>query len=287
MHGDGIGRHPRELLRILSSLLLVLAVSSCERKEPLRNLVLATTTSVGNSGLLDVLVAAFEREHGVEVRSHLVGSGLALKMLARADADAVISHAPSAETSALRAHPNWRYRKIMFNDFVIVGPADDPARASSARDAPEAMRHIALSGSKFLSRGDQSGTHEREEALWHAAGARPTAGRLIVAGAGMGATLRVASETAAYTLTDRATFAQLASSVRLAILQEGGPELLNTYAVIVDSAGSRARNGGLFFEWLSGDDASDLIQSYRIQGSRVFFAWPKERTADRPDALPR
>ena len=203
-------------------------------------MVLATTTSISNSGLLDELLAAFERQHGVHVRSHLVGSGLALRMLEKAEADAVISHAPAAETSALRSHPTWRYQKIMFNDFVLAGPADDPADVRRARDVREAMQRIAISGVRFLSRGDESGTHEREEALWQAVGARPASGRLIVAGAGMGATLRVASETASYTLTDRASYAQLASALRLSILHERDPELVNTYAVIIDTTGPRA-----------------------------------------------
>jgi tungstate transport system substrate-binding protein len=175
----------------------------------------------------------------------------------------------------------------MFNDFVIVGPADDPARVSGAHDARQAMRRIALSGVKFLSRGDQSGTHEREEALWQAVGARPAAGQLIIAGAGMGATLRVASETAAYTLTDRGSFAQLANSVRLTILHQGDPELLNTYAVIIDDAGSSAQGAKLFFDWLSGDAGRSIIENYRVGASQVFFAWPQHRSADRPQALPR
>jgi tungstate transport system substrate-binding protein len=113
---------------LLPTLLLTLAVSICDRGSALY-LVLATTTSVGNSGLLEELLTAFEREHEVRVRPHLVGSGLALKMLEKGDTDAVISHAPTAETSALRSHPTWRYRKIMFNEFVVVGPANDPAAA--------------------------------------------------------------------------------------------------------------------------------------------------------------
>jgi tungstate transport system substrate-binding protein len=208
-------------------------------------------------------------------------------MLERTDAHAVISHAPAAETSALRSHSTWRYRKIMFNDFVIVGPVDDPARVSGTGHAGEAMRRIALSGARFLSRGDQSGTHEREQALWQAAGARPAAGQLISAGAGMGATLRVASETAAYTLTDRASFAQLASSVRLTILHEGDPALLNTYAVIIDDAGPRSADATVFFEWLSGDAGRSAIENYRVRESQVFFAWPQHLSAERPDALPR
>ena len=282
-----IGRRSRRVLLLALPLLLVLALSGCGPQAPERHVVLATTTSISNSGLLDELLAAFERQHGVQVRSHLVGSGLALRMLEKAEADAVISHAPAAETSALRSHPTWRYQKIMFNDFVLAGPADDPADVRRARDVREAMQRIAISGVRFLSRGDESGTHEREEALWQAVGARPASGRLIVAGAGMGATLRVASETASYTLTDRASYAQLASALRLSILHERDPELVNTYAVIIDTTGPRAGDAGLFFDWLSGDAGRRFIDTYRVRGSQVFFSWPQQRSADRPDARPR
>ena len=178
-----------------------LALSACAQP-PAEPLVLATTTSVGNSGLLETLLPAFERHHGPAVRSHLVGSGLALKMLESGDVDVVISHAPAAEAAALSSHPAWRYQKVMFNDFVLVGPPADPAGVRQAVDTPDAMRRIARSTARFLSRGDQSGTHEREEALWQSAGARPGEGQLVVAGAAMGATLRIASETESYSLSD-------------------------------------------------------------------------------------
>jgi tungstate transport system substrate-binding protein len=270
---------------IALTLLFVLVLASCADRT--RYIVLATTTSIGNSGLLDALAPALQREHRLEVRAHLVGSGLALKMLERGDADVVISHAPAAEAVALRDRPKWYYRKFMFNDFIIVGPSDDPARISGASDAVAAMRRMAGSTAKFLSRGDQSGTHEREEALWRAAAARPARERLVVAGAGMGATLRIASEMAAYTLTDRASFAQLADTLQLVVVFENDPELLNTYAVIVDRAGIRASDAKLFSEWLNEGTGRHLIASYRARGVQVFQVWPEGRPGDRPDALPQ
>lgn len=256
-------------------------------RQPATPLVLATTTSVGNSGLLENLLPAFEKQQGVVVRPHLVGSGLALKMLAEHHADVVVSHAPDAETSALRDHPSWQYRKIMFNDFILVGPPDDPARIAGAADIREAMRRIAGSSNTFLSRGDRSGTHEREERLWSLAGAKPAAARLVTAGAGMGTTLRVASETGAYTLTDRATYAQHANTLRLAIAFEGGPELLNTYAVIVDPSGPRAGDARAFGDWLAAGGGRDLIAAYRISGQPVFTVWPSERPRKSPGDVPR
>ena len=272
---------------VLTCLVCVLAPSGCSRERADAFLVLATTTSVGNSGLLDALAPALERDRQLQLRSHLVGSGRALRMLETAQADVAISHAPDAEAAALQAHPGWRYRKIMFNDFVIVGPAADPANAKGASSIRDAMKRIAATDVRFISRGDQSGTHEREEALWRTAGARPPVERLIVAGAGMGATLRIASETGGYTLTDRATLAQLADSVRLSVLYEGDTALLNTYSVIFDPAGPKAKDSQEFFEWIGGGAGRDAIASYRIRGTPAFTPWPAERPADDPRALPR
>ncbi len=288
MHADVVGRCLREACLIIRTLLLLLALASCGSGQPAsRPVVLATTTSVGNSGLLDVLLPAFQQQRTLQIRSHLVGSGLALRMLEKGDADIVISHAPAAEASALRAHPNWRYRKIMVNDFVIVGPRDDPAHLKGASDAAIAMRRIAASGAKFLSRGDQSGTHEREEALWRLGAARPGPDRLIVAGAGMGATLRVANETGAYTLTDRATFTQHAGTLQLIIVFDGGPLLMNTYAVIMDPSGPRAPDAQVFFEWLSDGAGRNVIQDFRIRGVQAFLSWPAGQPREDPYSLPR
>jgi tungstate transport system substrate-binding protein len=280
-------RCARAAYHISEALLFAVALASCAgERPPPRHLVLATTTSVANSGLLDVLLSAFQLHSGVQVRSHLVGSGLALRMLEKGDADVAISHAPDAEASALRTHPDWRYRKIMSNDFVIAGPREDPAHVKSAADAVMAMRRIAMSDAKFLSRGDQSGTHEREEALWRQAGERPSRERLIAAGAGMGATLRVANETGAYTLTDRATFTQHADALRLVIVFDGGPRLLNTYAVIIVSTGPRAVDAEAFFDWISDGGGRDVIDGYRLRGAQAFLSWPLGRPRDDPRAGP-
>lgn len=269
------------------ALLLLVAVAGCDAPRTPRQLVLATTTSVGNSGLLDVLLSAFQQQRGFAVRSHLIGSGLALRMLQTGDADVAITHAPEAEASALREHPGWRYRKIMFNDFVLVGPPADPSGVRGAASADIAMRRIATSNARFLSRGDRSGTHEREEQLWRLAGAQPSGERLVVAGAGMGTTLRIASETGAYTLTDRATLAQHVETLRLVIVFEGGPLLLNTYAVTVDPSGPRAQDAQAFFDWVSDGQGRRVIEQYRIRDVLAFFPWPEGAARDDPYALPR
>lgn len=272
---------------IACALFTLLASVGCGERPPAR-LTLATTTSVGNSGLLEPLALAFFRQHRIELRSHLAGSGRALELLANGNADVVISHAPGLEADALRRHPEWRYQKIMFNDFVLVAPRHDPAQVRNARDIGEAMRRIASSPTaRFLSRGDRSGTHEREEALWAAAGQRPSPDRLVIGGAGMGATLRMASETGAYTLTDRATFTQIASRLSLAVVVEGGELLLNTYAVIVPSSGSLQAQATAFADWLSEGKGRDVIDLFRIGSDlRAFSVWPLESPRHHPGAVP-
>ena len=266
------------------------AVAACSNGPDQPRVTLATTTSVGNSGLLDALLPVFEREAGIQVRPLLVGSGRALQMLVSGDADLGITHAPEAESATLDGRYEWLYRKIMFNEFVLVGPVDDTAQVKSAGSVVEAMRRIARSGAVFVSRGDSSGTHERERQLWSLAGAQPAAKHLVVAGSGMGTTLRVADNVAAYTLTDLATFEQHARQLRIALLFEDDPLLLNTYAVIVPAgrhrAAARARR---FAAWLADGNGRAVIERFRVGPNKVqaFFPWPAGAPRDRPEALPK
>jgi tungstate transport system substrate-binding protein len=272
--------------------LVLLAAAACGSREcgsasSRGTLTLATTTSVSNSGLLDALLVAYRESSGVNVQPQLAGSGLALKMLAEKHADVVITHAPAAEEAALRQNIRWDYRKIMFNDFVLVGPADDPAKVEEASNIVDAMRRIAASQSRFISRGDQSGTHEREQQLWARGRVTPVQERLVVAGAGMGSTLRIASESGAYTLTDRATYAQLAGSLKLSVLFEGGPLLLNTYAVLFDPDASARQGGKAFAAWLSDGPGRQVIERYRVAGvAQGFRVWPQGRPRRRPADTP-
>jgi tungstate transport system substrate-binding protein len=250
-------------------------------------LVLATTTSVGNSGLLEVLTPAARHDLSVDVRAHLVGSGLSLRMLEEGLADVVISHAPEVETTFLARHADWSYRKLMFNDFVIVGPAQDPARVSQSHTAADAMQAIARSRARFASRADSSGTFEREQRLWADAGVRPEPRAVIGTAQGMAATLRVASSTGAYTLTDRATFAQLQPALQLKLLFENDPVLLNTYAVVVPASGAANRSARAFAVWLASGRGRELIANFRIRGAPAFRVWPEARVGTRPTDLPR
>jgi tungstate transport system substrate-binding protein len=259
-----------------------LVAGSCRVQQP--PVVLATTTSVVNSGLLGRLLPGYEERTGTRLRVVPVGSGRAIRMLALGQADVVITHAPQTEAAALAAHPEWSYAKIMFNDFLIAGPPADPAGIARAPDAIAALLGISASRSRWITRGDESGTHERERELWRLAGVQPDGNRLVTSGQGMGATLRIANEMGAYTLTDRGTFEQLSPQLRLKELSSGDPRLLNTYAVLAPT-GNEA--GMRFARWIIDGEGHDrltaLIAGGVLHGFRV---WPAGKARDRPEALP-
>jgi tungstate transport system substrate-binding protein len=265
-------------------LLVALAVACGADTAHLR---LATTTSVDNSGLLEAILPSLRQETGIDVQVLAVGSGRALQLLRRGDADVALTHDPLTEATFLNEMPSAAYRKIMFNDFVIVGAARDEASVRQARSATDAMRRIAMSTGLFVSRGDESGTHAREQQLWHKAGTKPQAERLLETGQSMAATLRIASERHAYTLTDRATFTQLARTLTVRSLFEGDPELLNTYAVIVPAGAARELEATRFMIWLSDGDGRSRIESFTIAGTRPFVVWPAGHSRERPEALPQ
>jgi tungstate transport system substrate-binding protein len=261
---------------------LTMMGAGCRSQGP--SLVVATTTSVANSGLLDHLTAVYEEEAGISIRGLAVGSGRALRMLSLGDADVVISHAPRQEAAALAEHADWTYRKILFNDFLIVGSEKDPARVADATDAVDAFRRIAAVDAAFVSRADQSGTEEREQRLWDEAGTSLPPDRVISTGQGMSATLRIASELEAYTLTDRGTYLQLRGRLRLTELHSGDPRLLNTYAVIAPRSTPAAQTFAL---WLAhGRGRQELADVLARQPEAGFTVWPAGAPGARPEALP-
>lgn len=261
---------------------VLVCMAACGRQPP--GIVLATTTSVSNSGLLDRLLPGYEEQNGVRLRVLPVGSGRALRLLEMAEVDVAITHAPQQESMALGRHPEWTYRKVFFNDFLIAGPPDDPANVAKARGAAAALQGIAAHGSRWVSRGDESGTHEREKELWQLAGAYPAVDRVVTSGQGMGNTLRVASELGAYTLTDRGTFEQLAAQIELKELHSGDTRLLNTYAILTTGANPAADR---FADWVSDGVGRDTLAGLIASGTlRGFSLWPTGKPRDRPDALP-
>jgi tungstate transport system substrate-binding protein len=194
-------------------------------------LILATTTSTQDSGLLDVLVPLFETESGYTVQTVAAGTGAALKMAEEGNADVLLVHAPSSEVTLMEAGWGKDRFLVMHNDFMVVGPADDPAGIKGSTSSTEVFQKIAAAGGTFISRGDDSGTHKMEISLWGKADPNGQAW-YVESGQGMGATLTIASEKTAYTLTDRATYLANKGNLGLEILFEGDPALLNVYHVI-------------------------------------------------------
>lgn len=238
-----------------------------------RTLMLATTTSVDATGLLDVLADAFSADTGIRLKWIAVGTGAALKQARDGNADAVIVHARALEDEFVRSGYGVNRRVIARNFFVVVGPSDDPARVAGAAMAAEAFGRIKAAGRPFVSRGDNSGTHARERDIWSSAGGPPAA--YLETGQGMAETLRVAAEKRAYTLTDTATFLALKGLDGLVPLFESAPDLENVYAAIaVDPArvpGARYAEAMAFIAFLTSPRGQTLIGEFRGKAGRPLF----------------
>ncbi|HSJ10705.1 MAG TPA: substrate-binding domain-containing protein [Longimicrobiales bacterium] len=236
-----------------------------------RELILASTTSTQDSGLFEALLPAFMASHpDVRVKVIAVGTGEALALGRRRDADALLVHSPADELAFMESGHGLRRLAIMHNDFVVVGPAADPAGVGGMTDAAAALRRIAERAAAFISRGDSSGTHRKELALWHAAGVH---GAHVDVGQGMGETLAVASERGAYTLTDRATYLALRDGLQLDILVAGDPALLNHYSVITVAGARNGADADTFATWLTSAGARALIGDFgrARYGQPLFF----------------
>ena len=196
------------------------------------DIILATTTSTQDSGLLDVLIPNFEKKTGYKVKTVAVGTGAALAMGEKGEADVLLVHAPSSEKKLVDNQTAINYNLVMHNDFVFVGPSSDPAKFKEKKTSLEALKAIVDSQSTFVSRGDDSGTDKMEKALWTKANLKPTGNWYQETGSGMGQTLTIASDKAAYTLTDRATFLSMQKNLKLDILLQGESALLNIYHVM-------------------------------------------------------
>ena len=231
--------------------------------------ILATTTSTRDSGLLEVLVPAFEEARGYHVKIIAVGSGQALELGRRGDADVLLVHAPAAEAEFMAEGYGANRRWVMHNDFVVLGPADDPAGVRDAPDALQALRAIAEGGVPFISRGDDSGTHKLELSLWGELGVGPAgASWYKESGQGMAATLQIAGQRSAYTISDRATYLTLRERLDLEVVHEGDPRLLNLYHVIQVNPerfdGVNAKGAEAFVAFLVSDEAQALIDDFGV-----------------------
>lgn len=250
-----------------------LLASVAQAADPVR---LATTTSTYNSGLLDYLLPKFEADHPYQIQVIPVGTGKALRLGRDGDVDLVLTHAPAAEKAFVDAGYGVEPHGVMYNDFVIVGPADDPAGIAGGDDATQAFSRIAEHQALFVSRGDDSGTDKKEKSLWKQAGVTPDFKGFRAAGQGMGAVLKMASELQGYTLTDRGTWLAMKDKLDLEILVEGDTQLFNPYQVILVNPerydGLNTQGARAFAEWLISDEGQSLIDDFRLHGKVLFHA---------------
>jgi tungstate transport system substrate-binding protein len=243
-----------------------------------RFITLASTTSTEQSGLFGHILPLFRKVSGIEVRVVAVGTGQAFAIGMKGDADALLVHDRAGEEKFVAEGHGLDRRDVMFNDFVVVGPRNDPAGISGLTDIKEALRRIAATRSVFASRGDDSGTHRMELRLWTSAtvdASARNAGWYRELGAGMGATLNTAAGLNAYVLTDRATWASFKNRGNLAILTEGDTALFNPYgAILVNPAKGahiKAADARIWHEWLTSPEGQSAISSFRIEGQQLFF----------------
>jgi len=243
-----------------------------------KNIILATTTSTQDSGLLDVLIPMFEKKTGYFVKTIAVGSGQAMAMGQKGEADVLLVHSPDAEKKFVADGYGVNRNLVMHNDYIVVGPSADPARIKGAKPTTEAFKKIAAAGALFLSRGDNSGTHSKEKAIWKASGINPEGEKWYQqTGLGMGQTLNVASEKNGYTLADRGTYLALKKNLRLDILMEGDAILLNIYHVIevnpVKFPKVNAAAGKAFADFMVSKETQDVIKTFGVEkfGSPLFF----------------
>jgi len=238
-------------------------------------ITVASTTSTENSGLFGHILPLFQEETGIEVRVVAQGTGQALETGRRGDADVVFVHARELEEAFVADGYGVERFDVMYNDFVIVGPGEDPAGLAGADDAASAMAAIAEAGAPFASRGDDSGTHVAEMNLWEAAGVAPEGQWYLSTGSGMGATLNTAAQVPAYALTDRGTWLSFANRGPLEIVFEGDPVLFNPYGIILVNPERhphiKAEQGQAFIDWIISPAGQEAIASFTVAGEQLFF----------------
>lgn len=269
----------RTYRKIMLCMALIACVATTLSHAGERYITLASTTSTENSGLYDYLLPKFAERSGIEVRVVAVGTGKAIKMAEKGDADVLLVHHKVSEEQFVAAGHGVERFDVMYNDFVIVGPDSDPAGIAGASSATEALKKIASSKSAFASRGDDSGTHKREVALWEAANIVPTLEEQSwyrETGSGMGATLNVGIGLEGYVLTDRSTWLNFSNKGKMKLLFEGDPDLFNQYGVILVSPSRHSHikvdDGQSFIDWLISRPGQRAINEYRIKGQQAFYA---------------
>lgn len=270
---------------ILLSTCFILPVFADEQKPANPIIKMATTTSTQDSGLLNELLPAFQKKTGYEVQVTAVGTGKALKLGENGDVDVVLVHARADEDKFVAAGFGDQRYSVMYNDFIVVGPVEDPAKVQETKTTADALKQIAETKSPFVSRGDESGTHKMEKRLWEKASIKPEGEWYREAGQGMGEVLQISGELKAYTLTDRGTWLATMDKSPLKIVLEGDKSLINPYGIIavsqkrypdVNHAGAQA-----LIEWLVSVEGQKAIGDYKINGQALFTP-----SADAAEAKP-
>ncbi|MFZ8940600.1 MAG: substrate-binding domain-containing protein [Gemmobacter sp.] len=266
-------RHSRRslFLGLASGLAMLAALPAAAQQF----ITVASTTSTENSGLFGHILPIFQAETGIEVRVIAQGTGQALETGRRGDADVVFVHARAQEEKFVAEGWGVQRFDVMYNDFVIVGPAEDPAGLKAAAGAADAMAKIAASGASFASRGDDSGTHTAEKNLWKAAGIEPAGAWYLSTGSGMGATLNTAAQVPAYALTDRGTWLSFQNRGPLEVVFEGDAVLFNPYGIMLVNPAKhpsvKAAEGQAFIDWIVSDAGRAAIASFKVGGEQLFF----------------
>ncbi len=267
--------HIRVALFLMLAIVLGFVTPTTRAGEDDKVVLMATTTSTENSGLMDYLLPYFEADTGYSLRTIAVGSGKALRMGQVGDVDVLLVHAKQSELAFVQAGHGVNRRQVMFNDFVVVGAADDPAAIASSSNLRQAFNRMVSESALFVSRGDDSGTHKKELDIWQSIGTQPQAQRYREVGQGMSKTLQIADQLGAYTLTDRGTWIFAQEKLSMRIVFEGNQQLHNQYSVITVNPERHTINlqgATVFGDWITAKKGQQLINSYRINGQQLFYA---------------
>ncbi|MGB6770255.1 MAG: substrate-binding domain-containing protein [Methyloceanibacter sp.] len=268
----------RDILKLALAIFALLSLAIPISRAADDFIIVQSTTSTQNSGLFEHILPLFTEKTGIEVRVVAVGTGQALKNAEKGDGDVVLVHSQPDEEKVVAEGWGVKRYPVMYNDFIIVGPAADPARIAGMKQAPDALKKIATAQSLFASRADDSGTHKAELKLWQQAGVNPKASSgswYLETGSGMGATLNTAVGKQAYALTDRGTWLAFANKDDFKVLVEGDDKLFNQYGVILVNPAKhpnvKAKEGQAFIDWLTGPEGQAAIADYKIDGQQLFF----------------
>jgi tungstate transport system substrate-binding protein len=268
----------RDILKLALAIFALLSLAIPISRAADDFIIVQSTTSTQNSGLFEHILPLFTEKTGIEVRVVAVGTGQALKNAEKGDGDVVLVHSQPDEEKFVAEGWGVKRYPVMYNDFIIVGPAADPARIAGMKQAPDALKKIATAQSLFASRADDSGTHKAELKLWQQAGVNPKASSgswYLETGSGMGATLNTAVGKQAYALTDRGTWLAFANKDDFRVLVEGDDKLFNQYGVILVNPAKhpnvKAKEGQAFIDWLTGPEGQAAIADYKIDGQQLFF----------------